>query len=420
MSPTGNEIVAQLIQHALEARVDRAPQAALCWLQGALAAEQVALWLLDRRHELLHRAAASSADAGHLAPATPLSVASSRAGAALQRDAVLHHRSGRDVVTVVPVSAFGDAAGVVTVHTVANTAISTSPAPDGAPGAASTVLVAADRDPSGSDWEESDWRALGAALALLVERADAATDRWELARRSHDYSVAAELQWQLMPRAGVSTPQVRLAALLEPAPQISSDLFDWSLNGSRLAITLLEASGRGIPAAQAGDLALAALRNARRVGCPLAEQAALADQAMWSRYTGHAVVRALLLELDLDAGAAVAVDAGCPYALRRRGSDVKQLDLAAHEPLGLLDRTRYRSRAVDVQPGDDLLVVSDGVPTARDGRGEIYGLQRPARRLRDTTSPHHLPAQVITELRAHVGGDLADDATVLALRWHPR
>lgn len=112
---------------------------------------------------------------------------------------------------------------------------------------------------------------------------------------------------------GVSTPQVRLAALLEPAPQISSDLFDWSLNGSRLAITLLEASGRGVPAAQGGDLALAALRNARRLGRPLAEQAALADQAMWSRYTGHAVVHAL----------------------------------------GLLDRTRYRSGAVDVQPGDD-------------------------------------------------------------------
>ncbi len=65
-------------------------------------------------------------------------------------------------------------------------------------------------------------------------------------------------------------------------------------------------------------------------------------------------------------------------------------------------------------------MVSDGVPTAQDSRGELYGLQGPARRLRDTTSAHHLPAPVITDLREHVGGDLADDAAVLALRWHPQ
>jgi serine phosphatase RsbU (regulator of sigma subunit) len=263
-----------------------------------------------------------------------------------------------------------------------------------------------------------DWRRLGRTLALLLHQAATTTDELELARRTYDYSIAAELQWQLLPPADVATDRFALRAVVEPAPRVTSDLFDWSLNGDRLTVTLLDAAGRGLVATQVGDLALAALRNARRTGRGIAEQAALADQALWDRHHGHAVVNAVLLEIDLARHTAVAVHAGTPIALRRRDHDVDLLDLGrSHEPLGLLDRTRYDAGPVDLRPGDALLVLSDGVAAVRAHDDRPSGLDALAHRLAHTSSPRDLPSWLVADLRARAGGDLDDDVTALAVEW---
>ena len=171
-------------------------------------------------------------------------------------------------------------------------------------------------------------------------------------------------------------------------------------------------------ATQVGDLALAALRNARRTGRGIADQASLADQALWDRHHGHAVVHAVMLEIDLARDTAVAVHAGTPIALRRRGHDVDLLDLGrSHEPLGLLDRTRYDAGPIDLRPGDALLLLSDGVAAVRAHDDGVGGLDALVHRLAHTSSPRDLPSWLVADLRARAGGDLDDDATALALEW---
>jgi serine phosphatase RsbU (regulator of sigma subunit) len=113
------------------------------------------------------------------------------------------------------------------------------------------------------------------------------------------------------------------------------------------------------------------------------------------------------------------VHAGSPIALRRRGHDVSVLELGRpHEPLGLLDRTRYEASRVDVRPGDALLLLSDGVAAVRAREGELGGLDGLAHRLAHSSAPRDLPSWLIADLRARAGGDLDDDATALAFEWH--
>jgi len=134
---------------------------------------------------------------------------------------------------------------------------------------------------------------------------------------------------------------------------------------------------------------------------PPAEQAALADQALWDRHHGHAVVHALLVEIDLAHDTVVAVHAGSPIVLRRRGHEVDLLDLGrSHEPLGLLDRTRYEAGAVDVRPGDALLLLSDGVAAVRSGDDELGTLDGLAHRLAHSSAPRDLPSWLVADLRA--------------------
>lgn len=389
-APSPREVAGELVDRVLDVPGARAATTAAEWLREVLHADLVEVHLLDRRRERLHLAGAAGDRSGATGDPHP-------ASQALHTEVVLSHRVGDRDLRYIPLEAYGSTPGVLTI---AGPARSDGPAASFGP---------------------PDWRRLGRTLALLLHQAATTTDELELARRTYDYSIAAELQWQLLPPADVATDRFALRAVVEPAPRVTSDLFDWSLNDDRLTVTLLDAAGRGLVATQVGDLALAALRNARRTGRGIAEQAALADQALWDRHHGHAVVHAVLLEIDLARDTAVAVHTGTPIALRRRGRDVDLLDLGpSHEPLGLLDRTRYDAGPVDLRPGDALLLLSDGVAAVRahdDGPG---GLDALAHRLAHTSTPRDLPSWLVADLRARAGGDLDDDATALAVEWHPR
>jgi hypothetical protein len=389
------EIAADLVDRVLDVPGARAASVGTAWLREVLGADRVELHLLDRRRERLHLAGASVRDGSQVPPEPYLDVRDSPAAQTLQAEVVLSHRAGDREVRHIPLEAYGNIPGVL------------------------TVVGPSEPDGPAASFGPSDWRRLGRTLAVLLHQAATTTDGLELARRTYDYSIAAELQWQLLPPADVATERFALRALVEPAPRVTSDLFDWSLNGDRLTVALLDAAGRGLAATQVGDLALAALRNARRGGLALAEQAALADQALWSRHHGYAVVDVLLLEIDLARDTAAAVHAGSPIGLRRRGHDVTVLELGPlHEPLGLLDRTRYEAGAVDVRPGDALLLLSDGVAAVPARDGGLGGLDGLAHRLAHSSAPRDLPSWLIADLRARAGGDLDDDATALAFEWH--
>ncbi|MFC5138287.1 PP2C family protein-serine/threonine phosphatase [Actinomycetospora rhizophila] len=396
--PSPREIVADLVDRVLDVPGSRAAPTAVAWLRTVLDADRVEVHLLDRRRERLHLAAAATRDPASRAVEHHLDVRENPVAQALRAEVVLTYRVGDEEVRHIPLEAHGHTHGVLTV--------------------AGPVGHGAD-DVTTVSFAPSDWRRLGRTLALLLRQAATTTDELELARRTYDYSIAAELQWDLLPPADVATDRIALRALVEPAPRVTSDLFDWSLNGDRLTVALLDAAGRGLVATQVGDLALAALRNARRSGLAIAEQAALADQALWDRHHGHAAVDALLLEIDLTGGTARAVHAGSPVVLRRRDHEVELLDLGAvHEPLGLLDRTRYDAGVVDLRPGDVMMLLSDGVAAARDPDGRVFGVDALAHRLAHTSVPRDLPSWLVGELRARAGGDLEDDATALVLEWH--
>lgn len=264
---------------------------------------------------------------------------------------------------------------------------------------------------------DEDWRALGETAALLIGETARATDAWEVRRRSASYSISAEMQWQLLPPTSIVADGVELHALIEPAPRVCSDLFDWSVDEGRLWLAVLDADGRGLSAALPASVALAALRHARRAKVPLAEQVSLADQAVYDQFRGRAVVRAVVMEFDLGAGVrgVVAGERGtAPHVLRRRAGEVVELLLVEHEDLGLFDRSSYAAESLDVRAGDDLLVVTDGGPEAHDGGGR-FGLPAVIGHFAAMDRPAAHPRRLLDALRDHSGGELSQDATALVV-----
>ncbi|MFF0967006.1 PP2C family protein-serine/threonine phosphatase [Streptomyces sp. NPDC003703] len=256
---------------------------------------------------------------------------------------------------------------------------------------------------------------------ILVAERD--TDQYVLARRAARLTLAAEMQWQLLPGRACSRPEFSLGGHLEPAYSIFGDNFDWSASADHLTLTVTNGMGEGIQAALLTNLAVNAMRNARRAGLGLADQARLADQAVYAQYHGAAHVSVLLLRFDLATGEVQAVDAGSPRLWRLRGNHVDAMSLDAQLPLGMFEDTPYECEYFQVQPGDRLLIGSDGVYDTPSSAGEKYGERALARALTATRllPPPQVPGAVLRELAAYRGETpLDDDALVVCLDWNGR
>ncbi|MCU1595194.1 MAG: rsbU 18 [Frankiales bacterium] len=248
----------------------------------------------------------------------------------------------------------------------------------------------------------------------------------ERSRRQQPLTVAAEIQWSLLPGTAYSDADVTAAGLLEPAYSIAGDAFDWTRDRDVLHLAVLDGTGRGVPAALCTTLALGALRNARFAEVPLAEQAALADQAVYAHHGGEMFVSALMFQFDLLQGRARVVDAGSPQLYQVREGRTHLVELEHQLPLGMFEETIYNEQEIEVAPGDRFLIVSDGVHGTRTRSGASFsdslaGVLRDCRLLSAAETTRHTLRQLHAEHHSGAPYDgLADDALVVCVDLHPQ
>lgn len=325
----------------------------------------------------------------------PVSVHSSSAGRAFGSQAPFAEtaRDGR-VRLHLPVSVRGDRLGVLSVTL---------------PG-----KVAADRYAA----ELAD---IAEVLGHEVVVAERDTDLYLQARRKDRLTLAAEMQWQLLPGRSCARPEYEMGAQLEPAYAIFGDNFDWSATADRLTLYVTNGMGEGIEAALLTNLAINALRNARRAGVSIADQAALADQAVYAQYQGRRYLSVLMFDFDIATGKAQVVDAGSPQVLRLRDGTVERIALDAQLPLGMFEETDYVAEDFQALPGDRLVFVSDGVHAVASPRGETYGEVALERAIQATRllPAAEVPRAILRELTGHRGEAAPDDdALIVCLDWH--
>jgi serine phosphatase RsbU (regulator of sigma subunit) len=256
---------------------------------------------------------------------------------------------------------------------------------------------------------------------LLI--ADRETDLFQQARRRRRLTLAAEMQWQLLPGCGCSRQEFTLGGHLEPAYAVGGDNFDWASSADHLIVTVTDGMGQGVDASLLTSLTVNAMRNARRAGLDVVGQACLADQAVYAQYGGNSHASTLLLRFDLATGRVSAVDAGSPHVYRHRQGHVERVGLTPQMPLGMFEDTPYVEQTFGVEPGDRLVVVSSGVHGAQAedgtefGRGPLHDGIHASRE----AGPYDTARSVVGSLFDHVGTtDIEDDAAVVCLDWTGR
>lgn len=281
--------------------------------------------------------------------------------------------------------------------------------------------VLAVRLPPHSEASSDELASVAATLARAIVVADTATDIFREVRRRKRLTVAAEMQWELLPGRTSRSDEFNLAGQLEPAYAVSGDNFDWSISRESLTLSVTNGMGSGISAALLTQLAVSSLRNARRSGAGPAESAELASGMVYGQYGGDSHSSTLLLRITLATGEAEVVDAGSPRMLRIRHGEIEPVPFDEQMPLGMFSDTRYRAQRLTLLPGDRLVILSDGLYSARSPSGSIYGdapLTTAIRRSR-LQDPEEAVRFMISDLLLHHGGsDLADDAIAVCLDWN--
>lgn len=260
---------------------------------------------------------------------------------------------------------------------------------------------------------------LGLFAGLLVRAFARTTDLFHLRRRGKPMTLAAGMQWDLLPPLSVRCAEVLAAGRLEPAYEIAGDAFDYALNGRVLEAAVFDGMGHGVESTLMTTLAMWAYRHARRMRESPAQVYAAISDAIASRYDGEAFVTAVLVRLGIDDGSMEWACAGHPPPLLLRDKRVaRALECAPSLPLGLGEECRQV--AVErLEPGDAVLFFTDGVVEGRSPEGEEFGAERLARTWEQEWAsgrpPEEVLRRVVQAVSAYTDGHLRDDATLLQL-----
>jgi serine phosphatase RsbU (regulator of sigma subunit) len=265
---------------------------------------------------------------------------------------------------------------------------------------------------------------LGYAAAHLVIACARYTDLTHLLRRRKDMDLAAEMQWSLLPPLSFGVGGTTIAGLLEPAYEVGGDCFDYALNFGYLDVAIFDAVGHGLQSAVMGSLILGAYRNGRREVDGLQGVVRRLDEAISTFPAEQAFATALLARLNIETGRLTWTSCGHPQPIHvRRGTTLADLTIVPGAPIGMGVLAPVVGEVVEIalEPGDGVLLYTDGVVDSQGPGGEVFGEAR----LKDLLEREHLsgrnPPEVLRRLVrsavTHQTTRLRDDASMVYLRW---
>ncbi len=251
-------------------------------------------------------------------------------------------------------------------------------------------------------------------------RKQAAKDHDRLVALQRELDVARRIQQSILPRTFPQLQNFALCAEMITAKEVGGDLYDFfMIDDDRLGFMIGDASGKGVPAALFMAVSRTLLRSTALRGASPDECLQQVNALLHANSDHETFITLFYAILDTRNGEIAYCNAGHnpPYLLRRSG-DLESVTAAGGLMLGLFGHATYQIGKLTLQPGDRLIMFTDGVTEAKNPAQDDFTearLEEFLRRAPGTALPQ-LISGMISEVQAFAGGaPQADDLTVLAL-----
>lgn len=274
-----------------------------------------------------------------------------------------------------------------------------------------------------SEAEVSLLRAVASLLAAAIVNARLQRDARDRAELRRQLRLAAEVQRRMIPAQPPSTARYEFGCVYEPSAELGGDFYDFiRFDNGDIGAVIADVVGKGVPASLMMASARSALRsNARRV-TDIGEIMASVNRRLCHDTLPQEFVTAFYLELSQDGRKMKYCNAGHEPLLLLRDGRIRDLD-AGGLALGILEDERYEWAEESLQPGDLLLLHTDGLSEARGYDDRVYGRTRVHASLRlHGASGADMPAdliakQLLWDVRRFVGlSRIPDDLTLVVFR----
>jgi serine phosphatase RsbU (regulator of sigma subunit) len=263
-------------------------------------------------------------------------------------------------------------------------------------------------------------RTLANQGAVALENARLLRERTHQVELEKELEIARRVQFSLIPLHLPSPPGWEVAARCVPARQVGGDFYD-ALHGGdgSVALVIGDVSGKSVAGAMLMVAAREVLHTAALGGSTPEKLLEVANQRLYTPQ--HRLFVALAYLLLRPQGTGLYALAGQPTPLLRRfGGDVDELPGPLHRlPVGALKGVHWDVLPLSLDPGDTLLLFSDGVTDARNPQGESFGDERLQGVFgRSEGSTRDAVDQVLSALETFTAGsEPYDDITLMAVRW---
>lgn len=211
-----------------------------------------------------------------------------------------------------------------------------------------------------------------------VEVASGRQTTWDVGTSQRHLGTAKQVQLQFLPQRRPEVSGYRFYDYYQPADEVGGDYFGYTpLSGGRLALAIGDVAGKGVSAALLMAHFCAEVRYCLATSATPAEAVQQLNQDLSSEMLNYHFVTFALCVLDPLAHRLTLVNAGHLPPLLRRGHTVEELGGGQGGlPLGCEVKRTYEQIEIPLEPGDTVVLYTDGISEAMNAQGDAYGAQR--------------------------------------------
>jgi len=262
--------------------------------------------------------------------------------------------------------------------------------------------------------------ALGAQAGSILENARLIEHERERQRLEQELSIAREIQQALVPQGLRDYPHFSITGIYRPCDEVGGDYFDvFPLEDGRIALLIADVAGKGLGAALLTTMLQGAL-SAMTLGIDPVKVFNHLNHFLCERAAVGRCATMFFALVDPQ-GSLEFVRAGHPTPLLLRRGEVSELYSEGSFPIGLVAQASFTSSCIQLEPGDTLLLYTDGVTEAEDRERNLFEDVR----LKEAFSRHPdsslktVQDGIWSAVESFTGGaNQSDDVTLLVLRYH--
>ena len=221
---------------------------------------------------------------------------------------------------------------------------------------------------------------LASQVAIIIEKVMLHEQLVEKKRLEGQLEVARQVQLELLPPSDPNLEGFDISAYNFPTEEVSGDYYDWvRIYDDQIGMVIADVSGKGVPAALLMAFLRASLRSAIHIGYAPHISMAKVNYLLWESIERNQFVTAFYGVLDASNKTLAYTNAGHnPPLLLDRDGNYRFIERGGL-PLGMFRDTRYYEYYVPIEPGQVIVLYTDGVTEAVNPEGEEYGRERLAK-----------------------------------------